>query len=41
MAALFWSIERHARSGEFHLCKAALESLSVELDKLRYEADLV
>jgi len=41
MAALFWSVERNARSGNFHLCKLALENLSIELDKLRSEADLV
>jgi HPt (histidine-containing phosphotransfer) domain-containing protein len=41
MAALFWSIERHALTGEFNLCKPALESLSIELGKLRFEADLV
>ena|SRR5437764_633782 len=41
MAALFWSIERHARNGDFQLCESALESLSIELDKLRFEADLV
>jgi HPt (histidine-containing phosphotransfer) domain-containing protein len=41
MAALFWSIERYARVGDFDLCRAALERLSIELDKLRFEADLV
>jgi hypothetical protein len=41
MAALFWSIERYARVGDFNLCRAALERLSIELDKLRFEADLV
>jgi HPt (histidine-containing phosphotransfer) domain-containing protein len=41
MAALFWSIERHAGNGDFDRCKSALESLSIELDKLRFEADLV
>jgi HPt (histidine-containing phosphotransfer) domain-containing protein len=41
MAALFWSIERHARSGDFDRCKSALASLLIELDKLRFEADLV
>jgi HPt (histidine-containing phosphotransfer) domain-containing protein len=41
MAALFWSVERNARIGDFELCKCALESLSIELDKLRFEADMV
>lgn len=41
MAALFWSIERNARTGDFSLCKSALESLTIEFDKLRFEADLV
>ena len=41
MAALFWSIERYARVGDFNLCRSALERLSIELDKLRFEADLV
>jgi HPt (histidine-containing phosphotransfer) domain-containing protein len=41
MAALFWSIEQNARAGDFNLCKSALENLSIELDKLRFEADLV
>jgi len=41
MAALFWSIERHARSGDFGPCKSALANLLIELDKLRFEADLV
>jgi HPt (histidine-containing phosphotransfer) domain-containing protein len=41
MAALFWSIERHARTGDFSSCKSTLENLSVELDKLRSEADAV
>jgi len=39
MAALFWSVERYARGGDFEGCKAALEKLSIELDKLRFEAD--
>src|SRR5580704_1596095 len=41
MAALFWAMERHARTGDFNLCKSALENLSIELDKLRFEADSV
>jgi HPt (histidine-containing phosphotransfer) domain-containing protein len=41
MAALFWSVERKARGGDFDGCKAALEKLSIELDKLRFEADSV
>jgi HPt (histidine-containing phosphotransfer) domain-containing protein len=41
MAALFWSIERHARTGDFNYCKSAIEDLSIELDKLRGEADQV
>jgi len=39
MAALFWSVERYARGRDFEGCKAALEKLSIELDKLRFEAD--
>jgi HPt (histidine-containing phosphotransfer) domain-containing protein len=38
MAALFWSVERNARGGDFNGCKSALENLSIELDKLRFEA---
>jgi HPt (histidine-containing phosphotransfer) domain-containing protein len=41
MAALFGSLERHARAGDFNLCKSVLEDLSIELDKLRFEADSV
>jgi HPt (histidine-containing phosphotransfer) domain-containing protein len=41
MAALFWSIEQHARKGDFDLCKPPLDNLTIELDKLRSEADLV
>ena len=41
MAALFWSVERYARGGDFDGCKSAREKLSIELDKLRFEADSV
>ena len=41
MAALFWSMELHARAGDFNLCKSALKDLSIELDKLRLEAGSV
>jgi HPt (histidine-containing phosphotransfer) domain-containing protein len=41
MAALFWSVERYARGGDFDGCKSALEKLSIELDKLRFEANSV
>jgi len=38
MAALFWTVERDASSGDFNRCQSALEKLSIELDKLRFEA---
>ena len=41
MAALFWTVERNARSGDLTRCESALENLTIELDKLRCEADLV
>lgn len=41
MAALFWTVERHASSGDFTRCESAMEELTIELDKLRSEADLV
>jgi HPt (histidine-containing phosphotransfer) domain-containing protein len=41
MAALFWSVERKARGGDFDGCRSALEKLAIELDKLRFEADSV
>jgi HPt (histidine-containing phosphotransfer) domain-containing protein len=41
MAALFWSVEGSARGGDFNRCRATIEDLSVELDKLRFEADSV
>jgi HPt (histidine-containing phosphotransfer) domain-containing protein len=41
MAALFWSVEQHARNGDFVQCGASLEKLSTELEKLRTEASAV
>src|ERR1700720_3222804 len=41
MAALFWSVERSARGGDLDGCRSALGKLSIELDKLRFEADSV
>lgn len=41
IAAIFWSMELHARAADFNLCKSALKDLSVELDKLRLEAGSV
>jgi HPt (histidine-containing phosphotransfer) domain-containing protein len=41
MAALFWSVEEQARNGNFSRCRASLDNLSIELDKLRLEASLV
>jgi HPt (histidine-containing phosphotransfer) domain-containing protein len=39
MAALFGSLERQAADGDLTLCRSSLEKLSVELEKLRREAD--
>jgi len=39
MAALFGSLERQAADGDLTLCRSSLEELSVELEKLRREAD--
>jgi HPt (histidine-containing phosphotransfer) domain-containing protein len=41
MAALFWAVEEQARNGNFSRCQSSLESLSIELDKLRLEASFV
>ncbi len=39
MAAVFYSIERQAAAGNIGQCRSHVESLSVELEKLRREVD--
>jgi len=39
MAAVFCSIERQAADGNLSLCRSYVETLSVELEKLRREVD--
>ena len=41
MAAVFYSIERQAVEGNLGLCRSHVESLSVELEKLRREVDSI
>ena len=41
MAAIFYSIERQAVEGNLGQCQSHVESLSVELEKLRREVDSI
>ncbi len=41
MASVFYSIERQAVDGNLSLCRSYVESLSVELEKLRQEVDSI
>ena len=41
MAAVFSSLERQAAAGNLGLCRSSVETLSVELDKLRQEVDSI
>jgi HPt (histidine-containing phosphotransfer) domain-containing protein len=41
MAALFYSVERHARIGDLSKCRSSVEDLSVELEKLRFEVSSI
>ena len=41
MAAVFSSLERQAADGDLNLCRSYVEELSVELEKLRREADSI
>ncbi len=41
MAAVFYSIERQAAKGNLGQCKSHVESLSIELEKLRREVDSI
>lgn len=41
MAALFGSVERYARDGDLDHCRASVDELLVELEKLRHEADTI
>ena len=41
MAAVFSSLERQAADGNLSLCRSFVETLSVELDKLRREVDSI
>jgi HPt (histidine-containing phosphotransfer) domain-containing protein len=41
LAALFSEVETYARQGDFRLCRVAVASLAVGLEKLRSEADSI
>ena len=41
MAAVFCSIERQAADGNLSQCRSSVETLSVELEKLRREVDSI
>ena len=41
MAAVFYSIERQAADGNLGQCQSHVESLNVELEKLRREVDSI
>ena len=41
MAAVFSSLERQATDGNLSLCRSSVETLSVELEKLRREVDSI
>jgi HPt (histidine-containing phosphotransfer) domain-containing protein len=41
LAALFSSVERDARSGDLTHCRSSVASLTVELEKLRSEANTI
>jgi hypothetical protein len=41
LAAVFFSLERQAADGNLGLCRSSIESLGVELEKLRREVDSI